>query len=258
MPFFLVKRAVEKEWKLNGGLQITTNGKLYFFKFVDPEDRTKILEGGPIFVAGRIMVIRPWSEEVYEERQQISTVPIWVKCYDIPTQLWSREGLSLIGSRIGKPKCCDAMTMKMERLDFARICIEVSADTKYPTTLKFNLGEGKTTTIGVEYAWKPQCCVKCNVFGHLTRNCLNKQEANWVKKAQEVNQAHKEVSEALDKEEEVVSPLENVIALVTEDLVMALEGVREDTSNHALVAVEEVEPIEVVPCTLPEDSHIVE
>ncbi|KAF5201693.1 hypothetical protein FRX31_008720 [Thalictrum thalictroides] len=85
MLYFLVKRAVENEWKLKGGMQITTDGKLYYFKFVNPEDRRKILEGGPIFVAGRITVIRPWAEDVYEEKNQISTVPIWVKYYDIPT-----------------------------------------------------------------------------------------------------------------------------------------------------------------------------
>ncbi|KAF5184816.1 Rna exonuclease, partial [Thalictrum thalictroides] len=124
MPFFLVKRTFEKEWKLKGGLQITTDGNLYYFKFVDPEDRRRILEGGPIFVASGIMVIRQWSDDVFDEKNQITTVPIWVKCFDIPTQMWTKEGLSLIGSRIGTPKCCDAMIMKMERLDFARICVE--------------------------------------------------------------------------------------------------------------------------------------
>ncbi|KAF5196454.1 Atp-dependent dna helicase [Thalictrum thalictroides] len=118
MPYFLVKRVVEKEWKLKRGMQITTDGKLYYFKFVDHEDRRKILEGGPIFLAGQIMVIRLRAEDVYEERNQISTFQIWVKCYDIPTQVWCKEGLSLIGSRIGKPECCDEMTMEMERLDF--------------------------------------------------------------------------------------------------------------------------------------------
>ncbi|KAF5175627.1 hypothetical protein FRX31_034784 [Thalictrum thalictroides] len=51
MPFYLVKRAVEREWKLKGGLQITSDGKVYYLKFVDLDERKKILEGGPIFVA---------------------------------------------------------------------------------------------------------------------------------------------------------------------------------------------------------------
>ncbi|PIA58633.1 hypothetical protein AQUCO_00500524v1 [Aquilegia coerulea] len=182
MSFSLVKRSVEKEWKVKGGLQITTDGKLYYFKFVDPDDRRRILEEGPIFVAGRIMVIRQWSGEVFDKKNQITSVPIWVKCYDIPTQMWSKEGLSLIGSRIEKPKCSDTMTMKMERLDFARICVEIQADTIFPTNLKFKMGDGKTAVIGVEYNWKPQCCSNCNVFGHMTRNCQPKKGTNWVQR----------------------------------------------------------------------------
>ncbi|KAF5175628.1 hypothetical protein FRX31_034785 [Thalictrum thalictroides] len=133
------------------------------------------------------MVIRPWSEDVYEERENITSVPIWVKCYDIPMQLWSPAGLSLIGSKIGNPKCCDEITMKRERLDFARLCIEVKADTTYPTTLRFNLGEGKKVVVGVEYTWKPHNCSNCKVFGHTVRNCTHHENDHIVHKEADVN-----------------------------------------------------------------------
>ncbi|KAF5206621.1 hypothetical protein FRX31_003789 [Thalictrum thalictroides] len=120
----------------------------YYFKFAGLKERRRVLEGGPIFVAGRIMVIREWLEEVFEERKQITSIPIWVKCYDIPMQLWSRQGLSLIGSRIGTPKCCDEFTKRRKRLEFAKLCIEVKADTNFPTALKFKLGEGIEATVG--------------------------------------------------------------------------------------------------------------
>ncbi|KAF5198562.1 Dnase i-like superfamily protein [Thalictrum thalictroides] len=176
MPYFLVKKTVEREWKVKGGLEISTDGKLYYFKFSAEEDRQRVLEGGPTFVAGRILVIRPWSEDIYDEKSKITSVPIWVKCYDVPMHLWSDKGFSLIGSKIGKPMCCDEATMKRSRLDYAKLCIEVSASTNFPTTLKFKLGEGKIAIIGVEYSWKPQVCCFCEVFRHYTRNCYHKRE----------------------------------------------------------------------------------
>ncbi|KAF5204428.1 hypothetical protein FRX31_005983 [Thalictrum thalictroides] len=152
MPYHLVKRSIERDWKFKAAVQITTDGKLNYFKFADPKEIMSVLEGGPIFVAGRIM---------------------------------SKQGLSLIGSRIGRPKCCDEFTKGRERLDFAKLCVEVKADTTFPTTLKFKLGEGIEATVGVEYTWKPQVCSHCKIFGHTTKNCVQQVLENWVKKVVE-------------------------------------------------------------------------
>ncbi|KAF5193439.1 hypothetical protein FRX31_016973, partial [Thalictrum thalictroides] len=84
------------------------------------------------------------------------------------------------GSKIGKPRCCDDITVKRETLDYARICVEVPAETTYPTTLRFDMGNGKIAVVGVEYSWKPQVCTHCKVFGDMTRSCPN--TATWVPK----------------------------------------------------------------------------
>ncbi|KAF9614838.1 hypothetical protein IFM89_020894 [Coptis chinensis] len=64
-------------------------------------------------------------------------------------------------------------TLKMQRLDFARVCVVVSSTSKYPKSLNFKLRNGKELKIGVEYTWIPICshCVK---FEHNTNKCPHK------------------------------------------------------------------------------------
>ncbi|KAF9620141.1 hypothetical protein IFM89_010800 [Coptis chinensis] len=105
------------------------------------------------------------------DRENLKTVPIWVKFYDVPKIFWTKHGMDFIASRLGKPHCWDAASQKRTRLDFARACVEVPVDSLYPTYLKFRLGEGKIATDGVEYSWKPTSCTHCKIFGHSIAKC---------------------------------------------------------------------------------------
>ncbi|KAF9613676.1 hypothetical protein IFM89_009639 [Coptis chinensis] len=149
---------------------MTIDKNLFYFKFSDLEDRQRALESGPVFVAGRIFIIRPWSEDLETDRDNLKTVPIWVKFHDVPQILWTKHGMSFIASRLGKPHCWDAASQKRSQLDFARACVEVPVDSLYPTYLKFRLG-GKIVIVGVEYSWKPTSCPQCQIFGHNIAKC---------------------------------------------------------------------------------------
>ncbi|KAF9603515.1 hypothetical protein IFM89_036788 [Coptis chinensis] len=118
----------------------------------------------------RIFIIRPWSEDLETDRDNLKTVPIWVKLHDVPKILWTKHGMSFIASRLGKPHCWDAASQKRSRLDYARACVEVLVDSLYPTYLKFRLG-GKIVTVGVEYSWKPTSCTHYQIFGHNIAKC---------------------------------------------------------------------------------------
>ncbi|GJV85889.1 hypothetical protein Tco_1525787 [Tanacetum coccineum] len=114
------------------------------------------------------------------EQDKVTKVPLWVKIHKVPVVAYSADGLSLIGTQIGKPILLDAFTSAMckdpwERIGYARALIEVSADKylkKEVTMVIPNVnGEGHTkVTMKVEYEWKPSCCSECHVFGHTLEN----------------------------------------------------------------------------------------
>ncbi|KAF9619282.1 hypothetical protein IFM89_006469 [Coptis chinensis] len=174
LPFPLVKRILEKTWKTTASYEISTDDDLFYFKFSNDEDRKTVLEGEPIFVADRIFMIRQWSEELEYQRSLINTIPIWVKFSAVPKQLWTRRGISMIASRIGKPLSWDVATKNRQRLNFARVCVEVNVQCKYPKSLRFKLGGDRIATVGVEYPWTPPTCTVCKRFGHNTNKCPNR------------------------------------------------------------------------------------
>ncbi|KAF5186912.1 Rna exonuclease [Thalictrum thalictroides] len=179
LPFPLVKNVLQKEWKIQN-FDMVADEEVFYFKFQNEEDKMTVIEKGPIFIAGRLFVIRLWSPEIEKGRNLISTVPIWVKLEGVPKRLWSEEGLGFIASLIGRPVCLDEATEKKTRLKFARVCIEVDLECSFPKLLKVKIRE-EEVEIKVEYTWIPSRCTKCASFGHLTNRCVRKVATVWQK-----------------------------------------------------------------------------
>ncbi|KAF5182712.1 Rna exonuclease [Thalictrum thalictroides] len=127
LPFPLVKSVLQKEWKLQN-FEMVVDEEMFYFKFTSDEDKMGVIEKGPIFIAGRLFVLRLWSPEIEKGKKLISSVPIWVKFEGVPKRLWSSEGLGFLASLIGRLVCLDEVTEKKTRLKFARVCIEVDVE----------------------------------------------------------------------------------------------------------------------------------
>ncbi|KAF5204535.1 Rna exonuclease [Thalictrum thalictroides] len=170
LPFTMVRNALLNALRLNGVVEITADKDLFYFNFNEPADKQKVIDGGPVFIAGRIFMIQPWSEKIEEQRHGIKTIPIWIKLFDVPKSLWTREGLSFIASMVGEPICMDDQTASISRLNFARICVEVPVNHEYKKVVNFSMKE-KSVDISIEYPWIPKSCTKCNKFGHSHQGC---------------------------------------------------------------------------------------
>nr|GEU54017.1 hypothetical protein [Tanacetum cinerariifolium] len=111
---------------------------------------------------------------------EVTKVPIW-KMYNVLVLTYSEDGLSLLGTQIGKPIMLDAFTsyVCMEscgRISFARDLIEIDAvvGLKKEVTMDIPEKEGDgyiKEVVQVEYDWKPPHCVNCKSFGHDTSLC---------------------------------------------------------------------------------------
>ncbi|CAL5401263.1 unnamed protein product [Camellia sinensis] len=121
-----------------------------------------------------LIVVKKWQPRLKLTKCEFSSVPLWVKLYNVPLELWTEEGLGYIASIIGTPLYLDEPTFKRNRLTFARICIEVPANKEIPKSFKINFGYGDPYEIQVEVPWKPQRCDGCKTFGHTTNLCPQK------------------------------------------------------------------------------------
>ena len=149
----------------------TTDNGLYLFRFRDMDARDWVMENGPWYIAGRPIILRVWQPGMEMLNIQLTSLPIWVKFYNIPLEYWTNTCLGYIASVVGKPLHMDSLTENRTKLSFARICIEIDLSSKFPKTTRLNLGNGKYTTIRIEYPWVPHNCSHCQVFGHKISQC---------------------------------------------------------------------------------------
>ncbi|KAJ0615176.1 hypothetical protein HanIR_Chr02g0071041 [Helianthus annuus] len=148
----------------------------FFFKFQTKEGMDKLLEEGPWMIRNVPIILKEWSPSVTVEKEDITSIPMWVKMHDVPLAAFTEDGLSLIASKIGTPKMLDSFTATMYveswgRSSFARALIEIHAESelKKSITMAIPLLDGKGFTkaeVKIDYDWVPLRCNNCCVFGH--------------------------------------------------------------------------------------------
>ena len=168
MPFHAVNAIASRVWRPFGleNVMTTTNGFM-LFRFKTEEELQAVLEKGPWMFGGKTIILQQWHPRFKFDKSKISTLPVWIRLHGLPFPLWSKQGLSLAASMVGRPLSCDELTYSCTRLDYARLCVEL--DAALPFIHSFDIDcplSAEPITVTVEYEWKPSRCGKCNVFGH--------------------------------------------------------------------------------------------
>nr|GEW03279.1 hypothetical protein [Tanacetum cinerariifolium] len=97
-----------------------------------------------------------WTPNACLKRKEVTTVPVWVKLYNVPVVAYLEDGLSLIATQIGTPIMLDDFTSSIMAIPIVN-------------------GIGHTReVIRVEYEWKPSKCIECKTFGHDSTQCLKR------------------------------------------------------------------------------------
>ncbi|KAL0445329.1 UNVERIFIED_CONTAM: hypothetical protein Slati_2255600 [Sesamum latifolium] len=104
-----------------------------------------------------------------------SLTPIWALLSSLPLECWHPNALGNIGSRLGTPITMDSLTMKMERVSYARIFVEVDASKTLVDQVEFILPNGATRKQPVIYEFTPKFCTKFKLFDHLKDSCQGPQ-----------------------------------------------------------------------------------
>ncbi|GJT72320.1 putative ribonuclease H-like domain-containing protein [Tanacetum coccineum] len=173
--FFLGKRVaypvvdnyVRNTWSKFGLVKSMLNSSngLFFFKFSSKDGMDAMLENGPC----------------------------------VPMRAFSKDGLSVIATKIGTPWMLYSYTSDMcmqswGRSSYVRTMIELQADADLKDTIMVAMpkltGEGfYMCTIRVKYEWKPPRCSSCKVFGHVLDECAKNIVSDVVKNLKNPRQA---------------------------------------------------------------------
>ncbi|GJZ56099.1 RNA-directed DNA polymerase, eukaryota, reverse transcriptase zinc-binding domain protein [Tanacetum coccineum] len=114
-------------------------------------------------------------------------VPLRVTIVNIPLEAWSSERISALASGLGRPLIMDNMTARMcqfgeGRLDYARVLVEFDVMKGYKDKIEIQYRDKNNNVKGskhvnVEYAWKPDSCTHCKVFGHCFEDCTKREKS---------------------------------------------------------------------------------
>ncbi|KAL2246110.1 UNVERIFIED_CONTAM: hypothetical protein Sindi_2879200 [Sesamum indicum] len=161
-------RALSQTW--GSSFQQHESGWL-IFHFARKEDRKQILSGGPYFIYRRPLLLKHMLYCFEFKEDDISLIPVWATLPSLPLECWHPNALGMIGSRIGNPIAMDSLMMKMEKVSYARILVEVDGSKKFVDQVEFVMPNGITRKQPVVYEFTTKFCTECNRFGHLQETC---------------------------------------------------------------------------------------
>ncbi|GAV92795.1 DUF4283 domain-containing protein/zf-CCHC_4 domain-containing protein, partial [Cephalotus follicularis] len=181
LPGRNVKETLERKWGQAGhfSFHVAGNG-VFLIKFDNGQARDWVLNNGPWDVWGYHLALRFWRNDMSLSLDDCKSIPVWVKFKSVPVHYWNKDGLSHIASVLGRPLHMDANTTNKRVLAFARVCIEMSASSSFPDSITLELEDGITTSIGVEYPWRPAACTLCKVFEHSNKTCPRAVRREWL------------------------------------------------------------------------------
>ncbi|XP_034915333.1 uncharacterized protein [Populus alba] len=171
MPYHAVNKIASRVWKQCGLEHVTaTANGFMIFRFNTEENMHSVLEKGPWMFGGKNIILQQWHPRFQFDKNKISTLPVWIRLHGLPFPLWSKQGLSMAASMVGRPLSCDEQTYNCTRLEYARVCVEIDATLPYVQNFEIESPlSAEPITITVDYEWKPSRCETCHVFGH---SCL--------------------------------------------------------------------------------------
>ncbi|KAL0307694.1 UNVERIFIED_CONTAM: hypothetical protein Sangu_3015100 [Sesamum angustifolium] len=163
-------RALSKSW---GSLFQLYNSGWLIFHFAQDNDRQRVLAGGTYFLYGRPLFLQGMPDYFEFKEDSFDTglghPPV------APSRVLAPQHSCKICSKLGTPIAMDSLTMKMERVSYARILVEVDVSKPLVDHVDLMLPNGVRRSQPVAYEFTPKFCTKCNWFGHLEGSCQRTQ-----------------------------------------------------------------------------------
>ncbi|GKA49545.1 hypothetical protein Tco_0742618 [Tanacetum coccineum] len=83
---------------------------LLSFQFSSMDGLDSMLENGSWFIRNNPLILKKWHPDVNLLKEDVSTIPVWVKIHGVPITAFSEDGLSAIATKIGTPLMLDSYT----------------------------------------------------------------------------------------------------------------------------------------------------
>ncbi|GJS39411.1 hypothetical protein Tco_0564454 [Tanacetum coccineum] len=138
----VVEYYVRNTWSKYGPIKSMLNSSngLFFFEFSSKDGMDAMLENGPWFIHNTLLILKRMSPNLNLLKEDVANVSVWVKFHGVPVTAFSKDGLSVIATKLRTHLMLDSYTSNMcmeswGRSSYARAMIELRADVKLKDTI---------------------------------------------------------------------------------------------------------------------------
>ncbi|KAK4343385.1 hypothetical protein RND71_036479 [Anisodus tanguticus] len=159
-----------RSWGVTYRFTVHASGWIVF-KFNTEAEKEKVMANGPHFVYSTPLLLKDIPHCFTFDREEICTVPIWVRLPSLPLELWNETALSRILSRIGRPIGTDKLTNDKGQTSYARALVEIDLSKEVVHSVELKLWDDTHIDQEIIYEKRPGYCVECKQIGHYTDGC---------------------------------------------------------------------------------------
>lgn len=94
-----------------------------------------------------------------------------MQIHGLPIDCRSTSGLSKIASQVDTPLFTDKFTKNRERVNYARVLVEVDITQPPPHTMGITLPDGQDVELELRYESTLKLCSVCRQIGHYQTHC---------------------------------------------------------------------------------------
>jgi len=173
-------RFANSQWKKDTPQVLMLTKGVFLFSFLNAEAMQLILDKRWTFY-GNPLILKPWTPDFDVDNLEMEKLPVWIQLPQLHLSLWNPTALQKIASFIGKPIATDKLTARRDRLEYARVLVEMDIvyDLVTDIPVKFPRGEVMQPIV---YEWKPVKCKKCARLGHRADSCNAPPVNVWITK----------------------------------------------------------------------------
>lgn len=131
----------------------------------------QVLSAGPYFIFQRPLPLKVMPTFFDFGNKELSKIPVWVKLWNLPLELWNPQALGKILSKVGLPIHTDHLTAFKGSISFALALVEVDASLELTEEVRFRLPTGKMFIQKIKYENRRAFCTHCKMIGHRLANC---------------------------------------------------------------------------------------
>ena len=172
---------VRRIWKNKGVDRVAMIKKgLYIVRFLAMDRRDEVLAPSMLLFDSKPLIMKAWEQDKDFFKEEVDVVPAWIQLR-VDFKYWSEKCLEKFATQIGRLVKVDQATVKREKLQYARIMVEVKLTQNFPDQISFINEKGIKMVVEVKYEWKPILCSNCKKIGHGTEECRWRQDKRVLK-----------------------------------------------------------------------------